>query len=171
MQKVLIIGCSGVGKSTFAVRVSERTGLPFTATDAFYWHANWQNASTESIVERVNAATSESTWILDGNFDAQHEFVWQRADTIVWLDYPLWRILLQVVNRNLGLWLSQKPTWSGNRMSLKHAGSGIRHSLKSYKLKRTKYPVYLKEFSHIKIHHFRCPSDAEAWLISQPYVD
>lgn len=88
----------------------------------------------------MNAATSESAWILDGNFDDQRVSVWQRAATIIWLDYSLWRILFQVSNRNLGLWLSQQPTWSGNRMTLKRAVSGIRHSFKSYKLKCTKYP-------------------------------
>lgn len=166
MQKVLIIGCSGVGKSTFADRVSEKTGLSFTPTDPFYWQANWHVASTESVVERVDAATSEPAWILDGNFDDQRDFVWQRADTVIWLDYPLWRVLFQVVNRNLGLWLSQKPTWSDNRMSWQRAWSGIRHSLRSHKLKRKNYPNYLNEFPHLQVYHFRDPSESNEWLAS-----
>ena len=166
MQKVLIIGCSGVGKSTFAAQVSEKTGLSFTATDLFYWRPDWQVASTKSVVERVDAATSEPAWILDGNFDDQCDFVWQRADTVIWLDYSFWRVIIQVVNRNLGLWLSQKPTWSGNRMSWQRALSGICHSLRSHKLKRKSYPDYLNEFPHLQVYHFWHPSEADEWLAS-----
>ena len=73
MKKVLIIGCSGVGKSTLAARVSQKTGLPFTATDPFYWKADWQLAPTESVVNRVDEATRRPAWVLDGNFDDQRE--------------------------------------------------------------------------------------------------
>ena len=165
MKKVLVIGCSGVGKSTFAARVSEKTGLPFTATDPFYWKADWQLASPERVVERVDAVTQQAAWVLDGNFDDQRSLVWQRADTVIWLDYPLERVFRQVVKRNLGLWLSQKPTWSGNRMSWQRAWSGIRHSLRSFKLKRTEYPEYLAEFSHLHVLRFRHPSEADEWQV------
>ena len=144
----------------------DKNGYTFYRNDPFYWQAKWQVASIESVVERVDAATSERSWILDGNFDDQRDFVWQRADTVIWLDYPLWRVLHQVVKRNLGLWLSQKPTWSDNHMSWQRAWSGIHHSLRSHKLKRKNYPNYLKEFPHLRVHHFRCPDEANRWLAS-----
>ena len=164
MKKVLVIGCSGVGKTTLAARVSQKTGLPFTATDPFYWRAHWQLASTESVVHSVDEATRRPAWVLDGNFDGQRELVWRRADTIVWLDYPLWRVLPQVVTRNLGLWLSQKPTWSGNRMTWKRAWSGVRHALRSHELKHRNYPAYLSEFPNVRVLRFRHPGEADAWL-------
>lgn len=164
MKKVLVIGCSGVGKSTFAKRLAQKTGLPYVATDPFYWEANWKLATTENVVKHVEQATLQDTWILDGNFDAQKELIWQRADTIIWLDYPFWQVVFQISKRNLGSWLSQKPTWSGNRMTWKRAWSGIRHSLNSFKLKRKNYPNFLKSVTDVKVKHLRTSAEADKWL-------
>ena len=109
VKKILVIGCSGVGKSTFAAQISRKTDLPFTPTDPFYWKPNWQLNPIENVIELVDVATQQNAWVLDGNFDDWRGIVWQRADTIVWLEYPLWRILFQVFTRNFGLWFTQNP--------------------------------------------------------------
>ena len=164
LKKVLVIGCSGVGKSTFAKCLSQQTGLPYVATDPFYWEADWQLATTENVVKRVEQVTLQDAWILDGNFDAQRDLVWQRADTIIWLDYPLSQVAFQVTKRNLGLWLNQKSTWSGNRMTWARAWSGIRHALKSHSLKRENYPLLLNDVSHLQVFHFKRSEEATNWL-------
>ncbi len=159
-----MIGCSGAGKSTFAAQISDKTGLPFTPTDPFYWKPNWQLAEIDTVIELVDAATQKEAWVMDGNFEDWRGIVWQRADTIVWLEYPLWRILFQVFTRNFGLWFTQKPTWSGNRMTWKVVWSGVRHALRSHKLKHAKYPGYLAEFPDIQRLHFKHPREASKWL-------
>lgn len=163
MKKILVIGCSGVGKSTIAKRISDKTGLPYTPTDPFYWEPNWKHAKTQSVVERVGFVTQQDAWILDGNFDSERDFVWPLADIIIWLDYPLQQVALQILKRNLGLWFSQKPTWSGNRMNWKRAWSGIRHSIKSHKSKRRNYPKHLNSFPHLR---FCSPNETAKWLVS-----
>ena len=164
MKKVLVIGCSGAGKSTFAKRIASKTALRYIATDPFYWGSDWKLVSDEKVLERVYRATSEETWILDGNFDSERKMVWQRADTIIWLDYSFLQVLTQVTRRNLALWLSQNPTWSGNRMTWKRAWSGIRHSVKSHRRKRLIYPDYLASLDDIQVLHFTKSQEAEAWL-------
>jgi len=164
VKKILVIGCSGVGKSTFAKKISKQTNLPYTATDPFYWEANWKQANTKKVIEHLTVATSASRWVLDGNFDDQRELVWQQADLIIWLDYPFWIVLYQITKRNLGWWLIQKPTWSGNRMTWKRAISGIRHSMKSHKKKRLHYPEYLAECSNVEVKHFQTSNEAKQWL-------
>jgi adenylate kinase family enzyme len=164
VKKILVIGCSGVGKSTFAVQIAEKTDLPFTLTDPFYWKPNWQLASIETVIELVDAATQQETWVLDGNFDDWRGIVWQRADMVIWLDYPLWRILFQVCTRNFGLWATQKPTWSDNRMTWNGAWTGVRHAWRSHKLKLAKYPGYLAEFPGVQQLRFKHPREASKWL-------
>jgi hypothetical protein len=39
------------------------------------------------VVKQADRVTAQQQWVLDGNFDDQRHFVWQRADTIVWLDF------------------------------------------------------------------------------------
>lgn len=166
MQRVLVIGASGAGKSSLAARISKATGLPFKPTDDFYWKEDWQAASEASVVEQIDSVTARPQWVLDGNFDDQRHFVWQRADTIVWLDFPRAVILARAVKRNILLLLTQQPTWSGNRMTVRRAWSGIRHSFRSVDPKRELYPARLAELPHATILRFRSPRQVEKWLVT-----
>lgn len=164
MKRVLVIGVSGSGKSTLAQRLAGLTGLPYIATDPFYWEANWQVASREHVRECVEAATAAEAWILDGNFDGERALVWGRADTLIWLDYPFALTLARVISRNTRLLLSQEPTWSGNHMTVAKLWSGVRHTWRAYRLKRPKYPGYIAEFPHLQVLHFYSPKESMDWL-------
>ena len=164
MKRILIIGASGCGKSTLAKRVSTRLELPYVATDPFYWDADWKPVSMERVHQRLNAALEHDAWVLDGNFDNEREFLWTRADCIVWLDYALPIILSRVIFRNFGWAISGQTTWSGNQMSFQRAISGIRHSLRSYPMKKAAYPEYLAALSGVEIYRFRTDHETEVWF-------
>lgn len=164
MKRVLVIGVSGAGKSTLAKRLAECTGLPYVATDPFYWEADWQCAPPHRVRRQVDKATAGEKWILDGNFDSERALVWTRAEIVVWLDLPLPLVLLRVVCRNVKLLISQEATWSGNRMTWRKAWSGIRHCVRSYGSKRREYPSYLSEFPHLDVLRFGRPSEVSRWL-------
>lgn len=121
MNRVAVIGNSGAGKSTLAAVLSERTGLPHIASDPFYWEHDWQAVAPEEVRQRVTEATVGNAWIIDGNFVSERDIVWVRADTVIWLDYPLPLVLWRVCRRNLGWFLTRQATWSGNRMSWRRA--------------------------------------------------
>ena len=166
MQRILVIGTSGAGKSTLAQRISESLGLPFVASDHFYWEAGWKVAPAEKVHQQLSEVISREAWVLDGNFDDEREFVWGRADCIIWLDYSWLTICRRVVLRNT-LWLiTRQPTWSGNRMTLRRARSGLRHAVESYRVKRRNYPRWLAELSGVPSHRFCTSREAEAWLQS-----
>ena len=160
----MVVGCSGAGKSTLAAAVAERAQLPFVPTDPFYWQKGWQPAPQEAVLERLHAVLSQPVWVMDGNFEDQREIVWAEADALVWLDYSLPVILRRGLKRNIRLYLSGEPTWSGNRMTLPQVFSGVRHALRSFPNKRKAYPSYLHEFPQLKVLHFRQPAEAERWL-------
>lgn len=97
MQRVLVVGAGGAGKSTFAVRLGQRTGLPVVHLDREYWRSGWvepEPAQWRATIERLIAA---DRWILDGNFGGTMERRIAACDTIVFLDLPrhlcLWRVL------------------------------------------------------------------------------
>lgn len=164
MQKVAVIGCTGSGKSTLAKQVAARLGLPYFPTDPLYWGKHWQQVPLAEVYQHVSIITAQPQWVLDGNFDGVYETVWAEADTLVWLDYPRRVVWSQLVQRNLGWWLSNTPIWSGNRMTFKRALSGIRHGLRSYRLKRRLYPNRLAQFPEAHVLRFRHPRDAAVWL-------
>jgi hypothetical protein len=72
----------------------------------------------------------------------------------------------RIISRNLCWVLTGQPTWAGNRMTLPHALSGIRHALKSYALKRRNFPVWLAELPGTTVWHFHTNRETEAWLQS-----
>jgi len=166
MKRILIIGTSGVGKSTLAQRLSNHLQVPFFASDQFYWEPGWKVSSPEKVRGQVMGVIAREAWILDGNFDDERKWVWQRADCIIWLDYSLMTICRRIVFRNFQWLFSRQSTWSGNRMTLARAISGIRHAVKSYSLKKQNYPHWLAELSDAVTHRFYDSHETEEWLKS-----
>ncbi|MBL8079319.1 MAG: AAA family ATPase [Anaerolineales bacterium] len=164
MKKILVIGTSGSGKSTLAKRLSELLDIQFFPSDHFYWESGWKLVPSEKVFEQVKNVVSQKQWILDGNFEAERELVWKQADCIVWLDYSLAIILKQVATRNFTWLLTRQSTWSGNRMTFQRAISGIRHTAKTYSMKKESYPSWLAELDNVKVHRFCKKQDTENWL-------
>lgn len=164
MKRILVIGNSGAGKSVLAKRLSTCLHLPYFSSDPFYWGPGWEPASADKVFQQVREVTSRESWILDGNFDEYRELVWKRADCILWLDYSLSLILRQVILRNFKWLLTREPTWSGNRMTLQRAISGIRHARRSYPLKKKNYPCWLAELPGTAQYRFCTRKETETWL-------
>jgi len=163
VQKVVVIRATGAGKSTFAEQVAARLGLPYIPTDPLYWPEGWRRVPLAEVHSRVATVAEQPRWVLDGNFDDAREVVWARADTLIWLDYPRRVVWPRLIRRNLGLFLSRTPTWSGNRMTLEVALSGIRHGLRGYGAKRREYPSVLPLYNAHVLRFWR-PRDAASWL-------
>jgi adenylate kinase family enzyme len=99
MQRVLVIGPGGAGKSVFAARLAERTGLPLVHLDREYWQPGWIATAPEAWHARVAALVAEPAWILDGNYGGTLEVRIAACDTLVFLDLPAWRCAWRVLRR------------------------------------------------------------------------
>ena len=89
MKKVIIIGCPGSGKSTFARTLQNKTGLPLFYLDMLKWNSDKTTVSKEIFLDRLNGILSEDEWIIDGNYAATIELRMSVCDTVFFLDYPL----------------------------------------------------------------------------------
>lgn len=89
MKKVIIIGCPGSGKSTFARRLQKKTGLPLFYLDMLKWNSDKTTVSKEIFLDRLNRVLSENEWIIDGNYASTMELRMSLCDTVFFLDYPL----------------------------------------------------------------------------------
>jgi adenylate kinase family enzyme len=101
MRRVLVLGSSGSGKSTFATRLSQTAGLPIVSLDALFWQPGWRASDPVSFETRVMEAANEPAWIMDGNYLSQGAGALRRAvaDTIFWFDLPRWVCISGVLLR------------------------------------------------------------------------
>ena len=100
MEKVMIIGCGGAGKSTLARALGGKTGLPVVHLDQIWWEpGNWQHLSREEFDRRLALELEKPRWILDGNFNRTMETRLEKCDTVIYLDFGRWVCLFSWIGR------------------------------------------------------------------------
>ena len=105
MERVVILGPVGSGKSRLAAKLAERTKLPVIHLDLLFWRPGWTPAPQEEARQALREALAAERWILDGNFLPEESEGWderfERADTVVFLDVARRTCLRRVVGRAL----------------------------------------------------------------------
>lgn len=109
MKRVLILGCGGAGKSTLARTLGERTGLPVVHLDQGWWLPGWRNPPEEVFDRWLEEQLEKESWIMDGNYLRTLELRLERADTVVFLDYPVRTCLWGVLRRAARYWGRTRP--------------------------------------------------------------
>ncbi len=99
MQRVLVIGSPGAGKSTLSHQLTERTGLPLYHMDKLHWLPGWVERDRAEALVQVEQVLAQDRWIIDGNYGSTLPVRIKRADTVIWLDYPTWLCLWRVLKR------------------------------------------------------------------------
>ncbi len=103
MQRVVILGCSGTGKSTLARQIGVKLGLPVVHLDSLFWEPGWVEAQTPVFRERVMAALAADRWVCDGNYITKTaDLKFPRANLILWIDQPVWLRIWRILRRTLG---------------------------------------------------------------------
>ena len=101
MERIMIIGCGGAGKSTLARQLGEKTGLPVVHLDKLYWKPGWVSLGQEEFDQVHQEAISRERWIIDGNFDRTIPQRLSRCDTVLYLDFSRWACVMGVAKRVL----------------------------------------------------------------------
>lgn len=168
MQRVVVVGASGSGKSTLARWLAARLRYALVELDALHHGAGW--APRPTFAADVDAVTSESTWIVDGNYAAVWDLVWSRADTVVWLDLPRWLVEWRVIRRSLGRWTTGAELWNGNREPSPLGWLNPEHPVRWSWMKHREYRVrYAARFAdpawaHLTRVRLRTRSQVRAFL-------
>ena len=101
MERILIIGCSGSGKSRLARKLGQKLGLPVIHLDQLWWTENWQNVTVEEFDSRLAMALNMDRWIIDGNYSRTMGVRLSQCDTVIYLDFSRWACLLGMCQRLL----------------------------------------------------------------------
>src|SRR5262245_19831213 len=111
MQRVLVMGSSGSGKSTFARRLSDMTGIPFVSLDALYWRPGWVASDNAEFGDRVAEVARQPQWVMDGNYTRHGAGELRReiSDTVIWFDLPRRSCMLGIMRRIAGSYGQVRP--------------------------------------------------------------
>lgn len=92
MKRIVITGNAGGGKTTLGKRLSRATGLPLIFLDQVIWKPGWQALSPDEFGAAHQLLIDRDEWIIEGvGYDETLEERFERADTVVFLDFPLLR--------------------------------------------------------------------------------
>ena len=105
MERIMIIGCGGAGKSTLARQLGEKLNLPVVHLDQIWWKpGNWQHLEREEFDRLLKEEVEKPQWILDGNFNRTMETRLEFCDTVIYLDFSRWICLLSWIKRVITNW-------------------------------------------------------------------
>jgi adenylate kinase family enzyme len=172
-ERINVIGTSGSGKTTFARRLAQALGLPYVEMDALYWRPGWQEPPYAEFMSRVEEATRQPRWVLDGNYSRTQPVKWKQVQQVIWLDLPFLTTVWRVTARTFRRAGTQEELWpgTGNRESLVQAlfspsKSIIGWAMRQHGRNRDRYPALMAspEYAHVSFVRLRSDADAQRFL-------
>jgi len=167
LQRILLHGATGSGKSTAAARIAERLGLPLILADEIGWLPGWRERDLDEQRALVAAATAGNAWVLDSSYAKWRDAVTGRPDLIIGLDYPRWLSLWRLLRRTAARIRTREAVCNGNVESLRQAlskDSIVVWHFRSWKKKRTTMRAWAADPSMPRTLLFTRPAQFEAWI-------
>ena len=101
MHRVLVIGPCGSGKSTLARELAPLMRLPLVHMDQLGWQAGWVETEKAELHARLAEVVAQDAWLIEGNYGSTLAPRLARADTVIYLDFPirlcLWRLAKRII--------------------------------------------------------------------------
>lgn len=114
MEKILIIGICGAGKSTLANELNRKIGIPVIHLDQHFWKPGWVESEKRKWSEKVLELTSQSKWIMEGNYSSSFNLRFPEADTLIVLDYNPLLAMYRATKRIISFYGKTRPDLSSN---------------------------------------------------------
>ena len=123
LQRVVVIGTSCSGKTTFARQLSDLLGVPHVELDALHWNRHWEPRARVEFLRIVEKAVARDRWVTDGNYGTTRQIVWSRATAVLWLNYSFVLVFYRALSRTLQRAATREELYSGNTESFTRLSS------------------------------------------------
>ena len=97
--RILVIGCPGAGKSTFARKLRDKTGLPLYYLDMIFHKPGRTTVTREKFDQKLMAILQTEQWIIDGNYQRTLPLRFEACTDVFFLDFPLEQCLNGAASR------------------------------------------------------------------------
>ena len=166
-RRILVYGVTGAGKSTAALTIAARTGLPCILADELTWEPGWVAIADEEQRRRIGAVVAEEAWVLDTAYGKWKNLPLRRAELIVGLDYPRWLSLSRLVRRTVSRLITRERVCNGNVEQLSMVLSRkslILWHFQSFKRKREQMRAWAVAPGAPPVLLFKHPRELDRWL-------
>ena len=188
MLRIVVVGCSCSGKTTFSQRLAQVLGAPHVEWDRLIggpdgeglWNYMHVERKPPQVARALLAETiNQERWVYDGMIHASTEVVLSKATMVIWLNYSLPLVLWRSVKRNAVRGL-QQPTRRRQAAELRDRflsrSSHPKKVMRSFHRRRREYRRLFDApaVEHLRVVEFRRPAQAEEFLrglkVHQPPV-
>ena len=166
VKKVAVFGNAGGGKSRLARRLAELTGLPLYVVDMMQFRPGGAKVPHNEFLQAHADLLRCDEWIIDGFGDMAT--AWERfavADTLVYVDLPLFTHFRWVTKRLItGLiaappgWPENSPLWSSSLQSYRVLWLCHRHLTPKYR------KLVAEEAASKDVHHLKSNGHIRSFL-------
>jgi adenylate kinase family enzyme len=169
MRRVAVIAsASGNGTTTFSRALGERLGVPVIELDALVHGPNWVETPNAELRAKLEPTLALDGWVIDGSYQSKlGNLVLDAADTIVWLDLPMYVWFPRLVRRTWRRWTGREALWNGNRETLRSVLWGreslFGYALRSHFRRRREFPDRLACYRVVRL---RTPAEVASFFAS-----
>ncbi len=170
MKRIVVVGTSCSGKTTFSAKLAQCLGIRHVELDSLYWMKDWQERPIDDFRRFVQQEAERDTWVIEGNYRKVRDILWNRADTLVWLNYPFHLIFYRAISRTLRRIIYKEEVCGGNTetffASFLSSDSIIAWVLKTHWKRRREYSILMtsSEYPNMKKIEIGSPGEAKRML-------
>lgn len=173
MKKVAIIGNAGGGKSTMAQQLGLKRGLPYFAVDKIQWKPGWVAVPDKEFSDKHDQLLSKPEWIIDGfgNWEAI-EKRFDEADTIIYVDHPLWVHYWWATKRQFKCLFAERPDGPDGCPMLPMTLQLYKMIWNIHKTMRPKLLSIVNKYKDTKgVFHIRSPKELNVFIDTYMHID
>lgn len=161
MKRISIIGNGGAGKSTLALALGRRSGIPVHHLDQVIWKPNWRAIPERQFRHAHDNLVAEESWIIEGvGYDSTIADRFDRSDAIVYLDFPIAVHFYWAIKRSLKSLFVKPAGWAEGCQPLTKLVPILRII---WDIHRNTRPYLLsllaRQGREVSVHHLRSPSE------------